>query len=303
MELSVSPHRRAGGEDLSSLVTRLTPYLALVRADNPGAMTLDGTNTWIVGDPSLGAPLVVDPGPQLPDHLDAILTVAGGRISSIVLTHRHLDHAESAPTLAERAFCPVRAADLTLRMGTEDLDAGDLDAGDLDAGGLDSGDQLELPGARVEIVSTPGHTSDSRSLLIVGGDDITRLLTGDMVLGRGTTVIMHPDGNLAEYLDSLTLMASIVEERNVVEILPGHGPVVENPAELLANYRAHRLERLAQVRAAIEAGDRTAEEVVARVYADVDRRSWPAATLSVQAQLSYLAAGPNTDTSEEKELR
>ena len=145
-----------------------------------------------------------------------------------------------------------------------------------------------MPGAVLEVVETPGHTSDSRSLMIIGDDGVTRLLTGDMVLGRGTTVIMHPDGNLGAYLDSLQVMQTLVAERGVSEILPGHGPVVTDPAGWLAFYREHRMERLDQVRAALAAGDRTPEEVVARVYADVDRSVWPAAALSVRAQLTYL---------------
>ena len=255
-------------------VTRPAAYVTLVRAPNPGPMTLDGTNTWILGDPSHGAPVVVDPGPLISEHLDVIMDQAGGRIAEIVLTHRHLDHSESTATLAARAACGVRAADRDFRIG---------------GAGLDGHDRIEVSGAVLEVVETPGHTSDSRSLMIIGADGVTRLLTGDMVLGRGTTVIMHPDGNLGAYLDSLQVMQALVAERGVSEILPGHGPVVTDPAGWLAFYREHRMERLDQVRAALSAGDQSPEEVVARVYADVDRTVWPAATLSVRAQLSYLA--------------
>ena len=126
------------------------------------------------------------------------------------------------------------------------------------------------------------------SLLVAGDDGVVRLLTGDMVLGRGTTVITHPDGDLAAYLDSLARLRALVAERGVAEILPGHGPVVTDPAGWLTYYHEHRLERLDQVRAALAAGARTPAEVVARVYADVDRRVWPAAEQSVRAQLDYL---------------
>jgi glyoxylase-like metal-dependent hydrolase (beta-lactamase superfamily II) len=260
---------------MTSVVTRLARYVILVRAANPGPMTLDGTNTWILGDPRQDAPVVVDPGPLIAEHLDVIMDQAGGRIAEIVLTHRHLDHSESTATLAARAGCRVRAADREFRIG---------------AAGLGARDRIELPGAILQVVETPGHTSDSRSLMIIGDDSVTRLLAGDMVLGRGTTVIMHPDGNLGAYLDSLAVMQALVAERGVSEILPGHGPVVSDPAAWLGFYREHRMERLDQVRAALAAGDRSPEEVVARVYADVDRTVWPAATLSVRAQLDYLAA-------------
>jgi glyoxylase-like metal-dependent hydrolase (beta-lactamase superfamily II) len=140
----------------------------------------------------------------------------------------------------------------------------------------------------LEVIETPGHTSDSRSLLLSGPDRATRLITGDMVLGRGTTVITYPDGDLAAYFDSLDLLERLVQERNVLELLPGHGPIVPDPLSWLSFYRRHRLERLDEIRAALAAGDRTPNDIVARVYADVDRSVWPAAEQSVRAQLDYL---------------
>jgi len=249
------------------------PYLRLLRAPNPGPMTLDGTNTWLVGSPDDGPVVVVDPGPLIPAHLDGIVAAAPDGISAVLLTHRHLDHAESAAALAERAGCGVRAADPALRVGGY---------------GLADGDELRVTGARLTVLTTPGHTSDSVSLLVAGEDGVVRLLTGDMVLGRGTTVITHPDGDLAAYLESLTRLGALVTERDVVEILPGHGPVVSDPGGWLTYYYEHRMERLARVRAALAEGARTPAEVVARVYADVDRGVWPAAEQSVRAQLDYL---------------
>ena len=248
-------------------------YLGLILAPNPGPMTLQGTNTWILGHPDLDAPVVVDPGPLTESHLEAVLERCGGRISTIVLTHRHLDHAESAAALAARAGCGVRAADSQLQVGPN---------------GLAGGDRFDVAGVRVEVVATPGHTSDSHSLLVTGPDHSVRLLTGDMVLGQGTTVITHPDGNLADYLHSVALMQDLVRARDVQEILPGHGPVVTDPGPVLDYYLRHRRQRLDQVRAALAAGDRTPAEVVARVYADVDRSVWPAAEQSVRSQLDFL---------------
>ncbi len=251
----------------------------LVRAPNPGPMTLQGTNTWVLGDPALGPCVVVDPGPLIESHLDQVLAAAGGRIATIVLTHRHLDHSESADALAERSGCGVRAADPTLQRGPA---------------GLVDGDVISAAGIRLEVLATPGHTSDSTSLLLTSDDGAARLLTGDMVLGQGTTVITHPDGDLGRYFTSLIRMQQVVAARQVAEILPGHGPVVPDPAGTLAFYRRHREDRLDQVRAALAAGDQTPAAVVARVYADVDRSVWPAAEQSVRAQLDYLrdAAGP-----------
>ena len=256
----------------------LPAYLQLVRAGNPGPMTLEGTNTWVVGDPAEGPLLVVDPGPALPDHRAAVLTATGGRVAAVVLTHRHLDHAEAAAALAAEAGCPVLAVDPALRVGDGELGEGRV----LRAGAI-----------TLTAVATPGHTSDSCSLLLRGPDGAVRLLTGDTVLGRGSTVVAAPDGDLSAYLSSLARLAALVEEHRVVELLPGHGGRVADPAGWLAVCRRHREERLQQVRDALAAGDRTVAEVLTRVYADVDPAVLPAARQSVEAQLRFLGVrGP-----------
>jgi glyoxylase-like metal-dependent hydrolase (beta-lactamase superfamily II) len=248
------------------------PYLQLIRAPNPGLMTLDGTNTWVITDPDGGA-LVIDPGPAMDTHIAAILAACTAQLVTIVLTHRHLDHSESAAMLADQAGCAVRAADPQFRIGPDGLDAGQL---------------ITVGALSLEVFETPGHTSDSRSLLLSGPDGVSRLITGDMVLGRGTTVITHPDGDLAAYFDSLDLLERLVTTRSVVELLPGHGPIVTDPLPSLSFYRRHRRERLGEIRAALAAGASTASEIVARVYADIDRSVWTAAEQSVRAQLDYL---------------
>jgi len=257
---------------MTAVVGPDVPYIQLIRAPNPGAMTLDGTNTWVITDASEGA-LVVDPGPAIESHLEAVLAATEPRLVSIVLTHRHLDHSEGAAMLAERAGCGVRAADQQFQIGPDGLNGGQL---------------LTLGAITLEVIETPGHTSDSRSLLVSGPDHVYRLITGDMVLGRGTTVITYPDGDLAAYFLSLDVLEWLVTTRHVIELLPGHGPIVTAPAAWLSFYRTHRKDRLDQVRSALAAGAGTPAEVVAQVYADVDRSLWPAAEQSVQAQLEYL---------------
>ncbi|OYO03367.1 MBL fold metallo-hydrolase [Enemella evansiae] len=237
----------------------------LVLAPNPGPMTLQGTNTWLLAPPGEPA-VVIDPGPDDPGHLAAIESLCPQGIREIWVTHHHADHLEAAPVLAARAGSEVRAYDPELCDRP-----------------LTDGETVELGGRELLVRHIPGHTADSIGFLL--GDDF---FSGDMVLGRGTTVIMHPDGDLAAYLDSLTVMQDLVADRGVRRILPGHGPIVDDPAERVAHYREHRLERLQQVRDALAAGARTAEEVVAVVYPDVDEGVRRAAEASTRAQLAYL---------------
>ena len=250
-------------------------YLRRVLAPNPGPMTLEGTNTWLLGDPVEGPVAVLDPGPDDAGHRQRVLEAAGGRVGVVVLTHRHADHAAGAPRLAAAAGCGVRAADHALQIGDD---------------GLADGNVLRVAGAEVVVAATPGHTSDSCSLLLRGGDGVVRLLTGDTVLGRGTTVIAAPDGHLGAYLDSLDRLQRWVEAEHVVELLPGHGPRVLDPVARLEAYRLHRHERLEQVRAAVAAGACGVQEVVEQVYGDVDPSVRPAAEQSVRAQLEHLKA-------------
>ena len=237
-------------------------------------MTLDGTNTWIVGDPAVTAPVVIDPGPDDPAHLDAVLAAAGGRIAVILLTHRHADHSAGAARLAARAR--LRRTRRRPRLP--------------DRGGRP---RRTGTGWRSEprcwaCCPLPGTPTTPCRLLLTGPSGPPELLTGDTVLGRGTSVIAEPDGDLAAYLTSLERMRELVRSRGVARLLPGHGPVIDRPTEVLDGYLAHRIERLEQVREAVRRGARTAREVVSMVYADVDRALWPAAEQSVRAQLRYL---------------
>jgi glyoxylase-like metal-dependent hydrolase (beta-lactamase superfamily II) len=258
-------------------VVRLSAWTASVLAPNPGPMTLSGTCTWVVGDPTAGPVVVVDPGPEDEAHLARVLDAAGGREATVLLTHRHLDHSAGAAAFARAAGCGVRAVDPAWRVGDE---------------GLVDGTVVEGAGVTLEVVATPGHTSDSVSLLVAYADGSPPdLLTGDTVLGFGSTVITHPDGDLGAYLASLDRLVALVAERSVARVLPGHGPVVGDPAAVLAGYRRHRLERLAQVRDALAAGARTPEEVLAAVYPDsVGTPIEGAAAQSVRAQLDHLEA-------------
>jgi glyoxylase-like metal-dependent hydrolase (beta-lactamase superfamily II) len=252
---------------------RVTPRAFCVLAPNPSPMTLDGTNTWVLHEPGATSAVVVDPGPDDPGHLAAVLAVVdglGARVGATLLTHGHADHSAGAGRFAALTGAPVRALDPAHRHGDEGLAAGDV----VRAGGLE-----------LVVVATPGHTGDSLSFVLTAD---AALLTGDTVLGRGTTVVAHPDGRLADYLESLHRLGSLARDGVVREVLPGHGPALDDAPAVIEGYLAHRERRLGQVRAAVAAGAGTPRAVVESVYADVDRALWPAAELSVRAQLEYL---------------
>ena len=249
-------------------------------------MTLNGTNTWLIAEPGSAMAVVVDPGPDDQAHLGRVrglAAAAGQRISRILLTHGHQDHSAGAARLARLTGAPVLAADPALRRGPGDAAPAESSAGD---GSLAPGDVVTEAGCELRVVASPGHTADSVCLLLPADG---ALLTGDTVLGRGTTVIGR-DGRLADYLATLDRLRMLADERRLSTLLPGHGPVLADPAGVLDFYITHRRERLAEIRAALAAGDRTGEEIVARVYADVGRDLAPFARWSVRAQLDYLAS-------------
>jgi glyoxylase-like metal-dependent hydrolase (beta-lactamase superfamily II) len=253
---------------------QVTANVSRLLAPNPGPMTLDGTNTWVLREPGGQRLVIVDPGPLENGHVEQVAAL--GPIALVVITHGHFDHCEAAPRLHELSGAQVVARDPALCIDAEPLS--------------DRTGRTAVAGLDWLTVLTPGHSSDSVSLLL---ESDRALFTGDTVLGRGTAVIAHPDGQLGPYLDSLQRLRDLAEDQ-VDVVLPGHGPSLDHPIEVLDYYLTHRQERLEQVRAALAAGDTDADEVVRRVYIDVDPSLWPYAKSSVLAQLDYLR---DTDSS------
>ncbi len=250
----------------------LEPLVTRVLAPNPSGMTLDGTNTYLVGAPGSGQAVLVDPGPDDPAHLAAVeqaLAARGARCVAVLVTHHHGDHAEAAQPWGSRFGAPVAAADAAV-------------AG---PGGrvLEAGERLRLAGTVLGVVPTPGHTADHLAFRLESG----AVLVGDHVLGRGTSVVTHPEGDVVAYLESLRR----VHDLGPSALYCGHGPeLTEDPGAVLGYYLAHRAFRESQLLAALVRGAGSVDALVADVYAEVPQALWPAAAQSTRATLAKLAA-------------
>lgn len=245
----------------------VTDTTAVLLCDNPGLMTLDGTNTWVLRGPGSDELVIVDPGPDDDAHLEKVAAL--GKVSLVLISHRHGDHTDGIDKLVDRTGAVVRAVGSGFLRGL--------------GGPLTDGEVIDAAGLRIRVLATPGHTADSVSFVL---DDA--VLTADTVLGRGTTVIDKEDGSLRDYLDSLRRLRGLGSRT----VLPGHGPDLADLEAVTAMYLAHREERLDQVRGALRqlGEDASARQIVEHVYTDVDEKLWPAAEWSVQAQLDYLRA-------------
>ncbi|MFN2388245.1 MAG: MBL fold metallo-hydrolase [Actinomycetota bacterium] len=249
------------------LATRLSPLVAVVLAPNPGIMTGPGTNTYVVGS---GPTCVVDPAVDDPAYMAAVEALAG-RISHILVTHRHQDHVGGVAALAARSGAPVLAY-------------GDAPAGGETVAPVDDGHVVATGGARLKCLHTPGHSSDHLCFSLEGA---ASLLSGDSILGEGTAVIAPPDGDMRAYMRSLRRLAGLDVDR----IYPGHFRPLDGGRAVIEGYLAHRTERADAVLAALRDGSpRTLEEVVSIVYADTDRALHAIAALSALAHLEMLEA-------------
>lgn len=266
------PDTGVGPEPVPGRVDELADGLRRLTAPNPGVMTGPGTNTYLVGSGDIA---VVDPGPDDPGHLGAVeaaVDAAGGRIRWVLVTHTHPDHAPGAPVLAARTGATL------VGYGQRPGFVPDICAGD--------GWRLEAPSFSLEALHTPGHASDHLCWLVEGS---RILLSGDHVMGGVTVVIAPPDGNMVEYLASLRRLLAL--DPPLEAIAPGHGRLLETPASVVAAVVAHREAREAVVFAALDAaGTATVDELVGRVYRDVDAALYPVARLSLWAHLEKLVA-------------
>lgn len=266
-------------------VVTLAPGLVRLRAPNPSPMTHTGTNTYLLGE---GDVAVIDPGPAMPDHLDAILAALGGRpVRAILVTHAHLDHAPLARPLAEATGAPVMAfgdarAGRSARMaalsgigGGEGVDTGFRPDEVLADGGTVAGADWTL-----SALHTPGHFGNHLSL--AWGDAV---FSGDLVMGWASTLVSPPDGDVADFRASCARLRAC----GPAVLHPGHGAPVTDPAARIDWLVGHRRAREDQIRAALTERPGTAVDLTARLYTDTPRALWPAASRNVLAHLVDLS--------------
>ena len=253
---------------------QLEPGIARVLAHNPSAFTYYGTQTYLLGEREVA---VVDPGPDLPEHLGALSEAIGGRaVIAIMCTHTHRDHSPAARPLADRTGAPiVGCAPLALETVGPRADAA-FDGDYAPDRVLEDGEAIEVDGKPVLAVATPGHTSNH--LCFSYGDT---LLTGDHVMGWSTTVVVPPDGDMAEYMRSLDKL----RRRDERVYYPAHGPAVTNPGQYVRHLMGHRMQREKQILKLVGERARPIPDIVANAYPGLDPRLITAAGGSVLAHL------------------
>ena len=258
------------------------PGVRRVIADNPGPFTYTGSGTYIIGK---GEVAVIDPGPDSPAHIDALMkTLNGETVSHILITHTHLDHCGGARAFADRCGAPI------LAFGTHPVRKRENDAPALDEGAdyafapdetIADGAVIEGPDWRIEAVHTPGHLSNHLCFALPRQK---ALFTGDHMMGWATTVVAPPDGDMDAYLKSLDVLLARDDEL----YLPTHGAPIENPHRFVRAVKTHRLMRDAQILEQLKKGRTRIKDMVAAMYADIDKRLHGAAALNVLAHLIRL---------------
>ncbi|HXA39228.1 MAG TPA: MBL fold metallo-hydrolase [Phenylobacterium sp.] len=271
------------------VVQDVSPLIRRVIANNPGPFTYKGTGTYIVGH---GEVAVIDPGPDDPAHLAAILkAVAGEKVIAIPVTHHHSDHSPLAGPLKAATGATIYGCAVA---GHEAEDTGEVK---MEAGhdhdfrpdvSLCGGGAIAGPGWTLEAIPTPGHTSNHICYAL---KEENALFSGDHIMGWSTTVITPPDGDMTAYLESLQK----VRDRNFATLWPTHGPPIREVGPFIDAYAAHRQERMDQILLALADGPGRIRDLVPRLYRDVDERLWPAAARSMLAAMIHLERGGDVE--------
>jgi len=274
---------------------QVSPLIRRVIANNPGPFTFTGTGTYIIGR---GEVAVIDPGPDMPEHLEAILAaVAGETVKAIVITHHHIDHSPLAAPLKAATGASIYGCALTAPDAGDSGEAGGDGTFHPDIDVCGGGARIAGPGWTLEAIATPGHTSNHICYALL---EENAVFTGDHIMGWSTTVITPPDGDMTDYMESLDR----IRARGFSTMWPTHGPPVREVGPFIDAYAAHRRAREAQILAALKSGSARISELVPRLYADVDPRLHPAAARSMLSHMIDLvrrgrvssdgAAGPDS---------
>ena len=260
----------------TGVVQILHPLVRRLLAPNPSAFTFTGTQSYIVG---AGEVAVIDPGPDDPAHIAALLAATlGERITALVCTHTHRDHSPAARPLAAATGAPIAGcAALVLDDSGPRADAS-FDADYVPDRVLADGDELTGPGWTLRAVATPGHTSNHLCLAL---PEANALFTGDHVMGWSTTVVSPPDGDMADYMASLQRLL----ERDDAVYYPAHGDPIDRPQRMVRGLIGHRRQREGQILRLLGEGDKPVPAMVASMYAGIDPRLHGAAGRSVLAHL------------------
>lgn len=260
-----------------SQLRQVTPSAAVVLCPNPGYASLEGTNSWVIRAPGDPNSIVIDPGPEDEGHLN-VLNARADKVELILLTHRHYDHADSATRFRQLTGAPVRGWHTAYCRGADKLEDGEII-------------QLEGVTPQIEVVHTPGHTADSVCFFIWSGEvdnsELEGIVTGDTIAGRHTTMISETDGDLGQYLETLTMLEKRGKD---VTLLPAHGPDHPDLSVLARKYIDRREQRLQQVKEARKklGKDAKLKDIVDEIYTDVDPVLRGAAEQSTRVTVRYL---------------
>ncbi|WP_084419616.1 MBL fold metallo-hydrolase [Henriciella litoralis] len=272
-------------------VEQVSPLIRRVIANNPGPFTFVGTGVYIIGH---GNVAVIDPGPELADHFDALKqALAGETVTHVLVTHGHSDHSPLAKPLADWAGCKTYAKNCGVPTAKGELGSAD-DLGFEPDVKIGDGDVISGPGWTLDVIETPGHTCNHLCFKL---REENACLSGDHIMGWSTTIVAPPDGNMADYMRSLDK----IEALNVDILWPTHGsPVDRDVKGFIQAYRQHRMDREAAIIEHLKAGETNIPKMVEVMYADVEKRLHPAAAMSVLGQMLKLVDEGRVETEDAK---
>lgn len=275
-------------------VSQLSPLIARVVCNNPSPFTFYGTGTYLIGHDDL---VIIDPGPNDDEHLAALIKAIDGRVvSHILITHPHADHSPLATKLSGATGAKIwgKSENKGHKPISHETEEGD-DFGFTPDFEINDGQKIQCDGFGIECIATPGHTSGH---FCFGLTSENALFSGDHIMGWSTSVILPPDGNMNQYISSLEK----IKARNFEILYPTHGAPIPKPRDFIDAYIAHRLEREKQIIECLKNGISYIKDMVPLLYANVDKRLWPAAARSIHAHLIRLVENKIASSNHKNEI-